>query len=123
MDLYDDVPRYRKKSAGKHAAKSDHKHVYESCVFGYFGIRLERGKGWGTDDKLSYTIGTYCPVCGKIGRIRDPKWLRDERTQTPLGYAIREVYSDEALREMDQKTRTLPFFFLSDPYNQKSVQL
>lgn len=118
----EEIPRYRKKSRRKSAGKSDHKHVYVNCVFGYYNVHLERAHGFVDDKELSWSIGTYCPVCGKIGRFTDPAWLAVH--SCCLGKdRWREMWTKEALREFDPASRTLPFFFLEDRHFQKQVKL
>ena len=110
----DDVPRYKKKSKKTGRKRADHKHVYENCVFGWPKLHYEAERGLLYGPDIEYSVGTYCPVCGKIGDIRNISWTdvskRDGRGF--LGYS--REWSGAALREFDEQTRTLPYFFLSE---------
>ena len=112
-EIQNDVPRYRKKSKKKGEPKSDHKHVYEPCVFAYHGTHLERNKGFVPDDYLSYTIGTCCRTCGKIGARyhRDLEWMQ-RLNYWPSRGNWREQWTEKALREFDPATRTLPCYLI-----------
>lgn len=111
----DDELRYRKKRS-RTVKKSNHKHQYENCVFGYNNLRLDKAHGFVWDDK-EFSVGTYCPICGKIGSTIDSEWT------TGLYWRSKQEYwKPEALREFDEKTRSLPYFWLDDRW-QKSVAL
>lgn len=120
----DDVPKYRKKSKKNGERKADHKHVYTWCVFTFYGTHIERNRGFVPDDYLSFDIGTYCPICGKIGTTStsDPRWDR-RLNYTPSKQRERERWTDEALKEFNAETRTLPIFHLTDRWWQKYVSL
>jgi hypothetical protein len=106
---WDDAPRYKKKSKAHPPRKADHKHEYASCV-------LDVENGWGVGNikcRQFFTICSYCPVCGKIGGVIEPRYLVAGKWFE---------WSDEAMRELDPKTRTLPCFPVSDAW-QKYVDL
>ena len=94
--------RYRKKSKKKPPRKADHKHERADCVlFENFG------------NFKSMMIGSYCPICGKVmdwGAPLGGKWRKDF-SDTPR--FIAPDWTDEARREFDPETRTLPYFELT----------
>ena len=68
LDEFDeDVVNYKHKKKKPRTPKSKHKHNYTNCVFEHTYM-----KSWGLSPKLS--IGTYCPICGKIGIWEDASW-------------------------------------------------
>ena len=113
-EVFDDVPRYKKKSKKAGRKRADHKHVYENCVFGWLKLHYEAERGITYGPDIEYSVGKYCPVCGKIGDTKDISWTdvsrRDERGFR--GYS--REWSDAALREFNEATRSLPYFFLSE---------
>lgn len=110
-EIPNDVPRYRKKSKKKGEPKADHKHLYAACVFAYYGIHLERNKGFVQDDYLSYSIGTCCSVCHRVGTKFNREWMR-KINYWPTKENWHEQWTDAALREINPDTRTLPIYFL-----------
>ena len=111
----DEFPRYRKKSQRKPPKKSDHKHEYTYCVFHehiktMFGFTEE------------FRIGTYCPICGKIGGRGDLEkdgWLVNSASPPWVCHG----WSDKAKKEFIASTRTLPYFEISDFFSQKFVDV
>ena len=71
-DIYkDEELLYKPTRKKKKPKKANHKHVYENCVF---DIVFEYGvldPAHGFRDKICPSIGTYCPICGKIGSLCD----------------------------------------------------
>lgn len=124
-----DVPKYRKKSKGSGLKKSNHKHKYEYCVYWFYRESLDKSIGF--IPVIEYSIGEYCPVCGKIGRIRasDDLWTEDEERKgciVKMGSAFMpgKQWNKKALKEFDSRTRTLPMFHIEDPwYSQKFINL
>lgn len=92
--------------------KSKHKHIYEPCVFeveNSYG-RLDQAHGFVTTTELK--IGTCCPICGKVGSVclmDDERWYQNPRGNL---FTYRNVPTEEALKEFDPETRTLPFYHL-----------
>lgn len=116
INIQSDEPRYRKKSKKRGEPRAKHKHEYKNCVFQYPSIRFDKAHGM-VNDVIKHSVGTYCPVCGKIGNITDTSWLISER-----GYVgITARWNDAALREFDARTRTLPLFVLDDQWFSKSI--
>ena len=113
-EVFDDVPRYKKKARKTGRKRADHRHVYENCVFGWPKLHYEAERGLLYGPDIEYSVGTYCPICGKIGDTKDISWTdvsrRDERGFR--GYS--REWSDAALREFDEETRSLPYFFLDE---------
>lgn len=108
-----EVARYKKKSTGSGLKKSNHKHIYEPCVLAYPCDWWNKGPLFLR--KMNRTIRGYCPVCGKLGDIKDKsRWYR-EAHKTLGGYLIYEtVLTEEGEREMNPRTRTLPYFEVAD---------
>lgn len=115
----DEVPRYKKKSQTKPPKKSKHKHVYEPCVFEFPKFWFMKEHVRGSDTRLE--IREYCPVCGKISTNidRDRRWRWESHNGGP---AERSVPTDEALKEYNPETRTLPIFKSND-YFAKYVEV
>ena len=88
---------YKKKKRKRKPKKADHPHVWEECVYGLsFAGNFE------------LSVGTYCPICGKVGMpTYYTKWKDHFKTDRGACYSER---SKEALKEFDPKTRTLPYF-------------
>ncbi len=65
MDLYNDIPKYRKKSKGNGVPRSNHKHQYKTVLLKHV---LDN------PFKAAEKIERYCPyevctICGRIGNI------------------------------------------------------
>lgn len=119
MEVYDDSTRYRKKAKKKTPAKADHRHEFVNCVYEIETIRLDEAHGFVPDSRFS--IGTYCPVCGKIGTHSDEVW--QEKELVPRWRGLYDMkWSERAKTEFDEKTRTLPFFRIHDLFKQKFVE-
>ena len=118
----EDIPRYKKKAKKKSAAKADHKHRFEPCVFRLDDLRFDEAHGFVREPDAAFSIGTYCPVCGKIGTTINREWLDERQGCWPILFQAR--WSERARREFDESTRTLPCFYLGDPFaNHKYVTL
>lgn len=100
-----DTPRYRKRAKHASPKKSNHKHDFHPCVYEYPS----------STQATKTTIGTYCPICGKIGRVFD-----SDQCVRPLNYP--PTYTEAAKKELDPATRTLPTFPLEDPFRQKYIK-
>ena len=108
---------YKKKSTGNTPKKSKHKHLYEPCVLSY------PDDWWNKEhlrrSRVSRTpfIGSYCPVCGKIGTVKDrSRWYKRETVFTGNVQWTRTELTDEGEREMKAATRTLSYFEIDDPF-------
>ena len=111
----EEFPRYRKKSVKKPPKKSNHKHEYTYCVF-----KEHFDTPFGSVEE--FEIGTYCPICGKIGGRGDLEkdgWLVNDAHPPWTHHA----WSAKAMKEFDASTRTLPFFEISDFLRQKFVKI
>lgn len=100
-----EIPKYKKKSQKKPPKKANHKHEWADCVYETDTIGYSREKGFYKTTELN--IGTYCPVCGKIGSLYNQAY-RENTSTVPRFYHMK--WSKKALKEFDPKTRTLPFF-------------
>lgn len=116
VNIPSDEPRYRKRSKKRGDPRAKHKHEYKNCVFQYPSIRFDKAHGL-VNDAVKQSIGTFCPVCGKVGSVIDSSWLIEIR-----GYVGLEVrWNDAALSEFNEKTRTLPFFVLDEEWFPKYI--
>lgn len=115
---------YKKKSQAKPPKKSKHKHEYEPCVLEFNGLRISKEHGV-VYDKPEARIGAYCPVCGKLGPLENPeRWYQSRERQHPIFHRVFEqVMTDECRRELNSETRTLPTFWVDDPYFTKGVEV
>lgn len=111
-----DIPKYKKKSTAKAPPKSKHKHLVEPCVVAY-------SSEWWTKEHLRTTNKTtiitgYCPICGKIGELKDKsKWYTKDNGVLNNVEWTKTVYTAEGNREMNPETRTLPYFEINDPFD------
>lgn len=64
---YDEEMPYKKKSNRKSPTKANHKHDFQSCLFDFDGITLDKAHGFVPRPQIG--AGTYCVICGKIGGI------------------------------------------------------
>lgn len=119
--IYDDgAMAYKKRARRKSVVKADHKHDYQPCVFEY--EKIDYYKVHGHEADLDTSIGTYCPICGKIGSVNDfERWM--VYTPTHNGKCFHYEYTIEANAEITPETRTLPTFFLNDMLRQKFVSI
>lgn len=117
MDYENEVAPYKKKSTKKAPPKSKHKHDFKPCVFEYDSVRLDKAHGF--VPKPDLMLGSYCPICGKIGSA-DGFW-RQWVPVKPGSAAGRSEYTEDALKELNPETRTLPTFRLDDWIGQKFV--
>lgn len=115
-EYYDDIPRYKKKTKRPRTPKSNHKHIYQNCVFKYGDVLFWNKHGFVNEERMS--IGTYCPICGKIGTTFADDWTK-HLTYWPSSSKWKEMWSEEALREFEESTRTLPMFTISDIFQKK----
>lgn len=106
---------HKKKSTGTGTKKSKHKHIYEPCVLSY-------PDDWWNKVHLRHgqripIFGAYCPVCGKLGTVKDhSRWYKKEAVITGNIPWARTTLTDEGEREMNPKTRTLAYFEIDDPF-------
>ena len=100
---------YKKKRRRRKPKKADHAHEWDECVYGLsFAGNFE------------LSIGTYCPICGKIGiPTYYTKWKNHLKSD---GGDVYSEWSEEAEREFDPNTRTLPYFDI-DLFVTKFVEL
>lgn len=119
---YEEVQRNQRQkiSRAKPPKKSKHKHVYEPCILEYNGLRFSKEHGM-TYDKPEAKISAYCPVCGKIGDVEDrDRWIANVKSG---GWYWSSEPTEEYVRELNPETRTLPTFWVDDPYFPKFVTL
>ena len=117
-----DVPKYRKRAKKTTVKKADHEHENSFCVFEYKNsyYTIEHGRV----SKLDTSIGEYCPVCGKIRVLYtlDRKYTMKSNTFYS-NCAIGLQYNQEAIKELNANTRTLPTFHVDDIWNQKFIDI
>lgn len=114
-DIPNDIPKYRKKSTARPPAKAKHKHVYEPCLIEY---PLD---WWNKPHERKHYIpylqfSAYCPVCGKIGEVDRERWFTTVKKHNGICIYLESVYTEEAKRELNPATRTLPVFKVADPF-------
>lgn len=122
IDIPNDVPKYRKKSTAKPPAKAKHKHVYEPCLFEqiemWYAKPHER-----KSNRTRLTFGSYCPICGKVGDTDTDRWFAHVKKHNDMFSYLETVYTEEAERELNPTTRTLPVFYIGDEWRPKFVEL
>ena len=111
-----DIPKYRKKSKNKAPMKSKHKHLIEPCVIAY-------DVEWWTKEHLrtknkTMLISGYCPICGKIGQLKDTStwYVKDNGILNNVQWT-ETVLTEEGTKQMNSQTRTLPYFEIDDPFD------
>ena len=117
MDEEAVVP-YRKKKRRHPPKKADHKHEFTDCVFEFNPETCRY-----LIDRQEFAIGSYCPICGKVGSTApiggtNGRWKKNI-AEPPY---ICPVWTDDAEREFNPATRSLPHFMLNDWF-QKYVTL
>lgn len=114
-DISNDIPKYRKKSTARPPAKAKHKHVYEPCL-------IEYPLDWWNKphERKRYVphlqFSAYCPVCGKIGEVDRERWFTTVKKYNIGRPYLESVHTEEAKRELNLTTRTLPVFKVVDPF-------
>lgn len=115
----DDFTPHKKKSKHKAPRKINHKHDFQPCVLEYDGLRLDKAHGF-VYDKPCVRIANYCTVCGKLEIISTKEYKVTLRTATG-GYYMEDT--EEAKRQFNPETRTLPTFKIGDPFTTDKVDL
>lgn len=119
---YDDIPRHKKKSKRKPPKKANHKHEFSPCVLEFEIPRFD--KQHGQVMVKDARIDGYCPICGKIDRPQDwERWWTSEVRYSGFSHAFLVQSSEEAKRELNPATRTLPTFWVDDWISPKYVSL
>lgn len=113
--------KYRKKSRRKSPKKANHKHEFQPCVFEYEGVEFNSIHGIIPTSEHQFSMGGYCRICGKIGDTSH-QWTRLVNVK-PDSCAVRVEDTEEAKRELNPETRTLPTFFLERRWFQKYVNI
>lgn len=114
INIPNDIPKYKKKSTASPPAKAKHKHVHEPCLVespvDWYQKEHER-KG---ETRLSFR--SYCPICGKTDSPDYDRWeTLVKRNRGVMSYYER-VPTEEAERELNPETRTLPVFYSDSPW-------
>lgn len=110
----DDSTKYKKRSQAPTQPKANHKHQYVPCVYQYPIRVLDKARGF--IDVPEQSIGTYCPECGRIGCTLDRSWMK-EINYWPTYKERKSIWKPEAILELDESSRTIPFFVISDRFN------
>ena len=108
IDISDDIPKYKKKSANKPPKKTKHKHTYEQCLIEYpeqYYLKEHNRNG-----KTQLHFASYCPICGKVNIADIKRWYVDTKHSDGVRSWIEVDYTDEAKQELNPETRTLPVF-------------
>ena len=119
-NIPNDIPKYRKKSTARPPAKAKHKHVYEPCL-------IEHPADWWNkpherSGKTTLRFATYCPICGKTDSADHDRWVTTVKKHNGVVSYLEHVYTEEAERELDPATRTLPVF-KTDGWGEKFVDI
>lgn len=115
--MFDEVPKYKKKSTKRAPPKSKHKHRFEECILEYEGRTYNKERGF--VKKPDRSFGRYCVICGRI----HIGGLNDHMEKVPYGNCVVYRHTDYAKKELDHETRTLPTFWVDDLWKQKFVYL
>lgn len=125
-NIPNDIPKYKKKSQAKPPEKAKHKHVYEPCLIEYpeqWYLKphehelYENGKV-----KTKLRFGSYCPICGKLGEGDHDRWRMLVKRHNGVISYYEQVWTEEAERELNPSTRTLPVF-KTDGWREKFVKI
>lgn len=120
--MMNDIPKYRKKSTVKPPKKAKHKHVYEPCLFEqlleWYCKPHER-----KTNKTRLRFGSYCPICGKTGDTDRDRWFTTVKKHNGVISYLEHVHTEEAERELNPITRTLPVFYVGDEWCPKFVDI
>lgn len=126
IDIPNDVPKYRKKSRSSPPTKAKHKHMYEPCLIEYpeqwYLKPHERRMYEGNRIKTALRFSSYCPVCGKTGDTDHDRWWTTVKKHNGVISYLERVHTEEAERELNPVTRTLPVF-KTDGWNEKFVDI
>ena len=123
-----EIPKYKKKSNNLSPKKSDHKHEFSDCIYEYNNPSGMFSKEKGFCSKVEIFGGTYCPICGRIGKIFRSVFYTDTTNliwwdKIECGRYFKYELSEQAKKEINPETRTLPTFYLEDLWTQKYVEL
>ncbi len=108
IDISDDIPKYKKKSNVKPPKKFKHKHTYLPCIIEYpeqYYLKEHNRNG-----KKGFHFASYCSICGKIGLCDTNRWYVDIKHHDGTRSWIEVDHTEEAKRELNPETRTLPVF-------------
>ena len=115
-NIENDIPKYKKKSTAKPPAKAKHKHVYEPCL-------IEHPADWWNKPHerkryvRDFQFASYCPVCGKTDSADHDRWFMSVKKYHENGNSyIDVVHTEEAERELNPCTRTIPVFKSDYPW-------
>lgn len=108
-----DIPKYKKASRHKTPTKAKHKHMAKPCVLSYPQDWWQ--KEHLRNQKREYTIDYYCPICGKIMGLKEQeRWYTSKVLK---GFSICSVETEECKKELNDETRTIPLFEISNPFD------
>ena len=115
--MENEIMPYKKKSTRKPPKKAKHEHRHAECILEYPWEQFDPTHGKTTAPKCR--AGSYCIVCGKIGKVDWESWMTTHRVLG--GFAVEPT--DQYVRELDPETRTLPTFRIADYFRTKYVDL
>lgn len=113
-NIPNDIPKYRKKSQAKPPAKATHKHAYEPCLIETY--RFWWSKPHERDNVRVLHFSSYCPICGKVGGVDSDRWWTAVRECDGVRSYWKDVHTEEAERELNPTTRTIPVFKADSPF-------
>ena len=121
-NIPNDIPKYRKKSASRPPTKAKHKHIYEPCLFEQLELWYYKPHER-KSNKTYLKFGSYCPICGKVGETDHDRWRTTVKKHNGVCSYIERVPTEEAERELNPATRTLPVFYIGDQWSPKYVKI
>ena len=97
---FDDVPKYIKKKSKNPSKKSNHKHMFEPCIFSY-AFDMPTVNGYKSIERKS--LGKRCAICGHLDYNTELSLInRDWWTEEPYcNYPVISVKNIFALNKED----------------------
>lgn len=115
-DYENEVLFHKVKHIKKSPKKSNHRHTYKDCVCSIPAIKYIPEKGF-TKTNRRLVFWSYCPKCGKLRWFSSTnKWQK--RVYDEHFFAFRFEWTEDAKREFNPETRTLPYFEIDDEWQQ-----
>ena len=93
--------------------------ILEPCLLKYpkYPADWIRRKPDRKSDEFELMFKSYCPKCGRTGSVDAYGWFKSRKIiRNGFEDTIESEHSEEAKRELDQKTRTLPLFEVDHPF-------
>lgn len=113
---FEELTPYKKKKKKKVPKKANHKHDFKNCVYVQDLPSYNQVQGFAAT-KTIIGLGSYCSICGKINLETPKEYLIGQK---PHIFLFLSELTEEAKKELDPTTRTIPTFTI-DQSKQKSV--